>query len=61
MKDLERKVANLLMNNVALKTNLEASQDAERQQQEEIARLKDRLVQAQVNMHFCDLCCAYLF
>ena len=45
VKDLERKVANLSMDNVALKTKLEASRDAERQQHEEIARLKERLVQ----------------
>ena len=48
LKDLEQKVANFFMDNVALKTKLEASQ-------EEIARLKERVVQdlrAQVNMHF---------
>ena len=55
VKDLEQKVANLFMDNVALKTKLEASREVEREQQEEIARLKERLVQAlraQVNMHF---------
>ena len=60
MKDLERKKASLLMDNVALKTKLEASREVEREQQEEIARLKKRLVQAlraQVNMHFQDLYC----
>ena len=46
VKDLERKVANLSMDNVALKTKLKASRDAERQQHEEIARLKERLAQA---------------
>ena len=55
VKDLEQKVANLFMDNVALKTKLEASREVERQQQEEIIRLNERLVQAlraQVNMHF---------
>ena len=64
MKDLERKVANLFMDNVALKTKLEASREVERQQYEEIACLKERLVQAlkaQVIMHFWDLDCVYLF
>ena len=46
VKDLERKVTNLFMDNVALKTKLEASREVERQQQEEIARLKGQLVQA---------------
>ena len=64
MKDLERKVANLFMDSVALKTKLEASREVEGQQQEEIACLKERLVQAlraQVNMHFQNLYCMYLF
>ena len=64
MKDLEQKVANLFTDNMALKTKLEASREVEREQQEEIAHLKERLVQAlraQVNMHFLDLCCVYLF
>ena len=61
MKDLEQKVDNLSMDNVTLKTNLEASREVERQQQEEIARLKEQLVQAQVNMHFQDPYCVYLF
>ena len=63
VKDLEQKVANLFMDNVALKTKLEASQEVERQQHEEIAHLKERLVQAlrtQVNMRFWDLYCVYL-
>ena len=63
MKDLERKVANLFMDNVALKTKLEASREVERQQYEEIAHLKERLVQSlkvQVNVRFWDLCCVYL-
>ena len=58
MKDLEQKVANFFMDNVALKTKLEASREVERQQQEEIAHLKEQLVQAlsaQVNMHLWDL------
>ena len=64
VKDLEQKVANLFMDNVALKTKLEASREVETQQQEEIAHLKERLVQAlsaQVNIHFWDLNCVYLF
>ena len=64
MKDLERKVANLFMDNVALKTKLEASREVEKQQQEEINRLKEWLVQAlkaQVKVRFQDLCCVYLF
>ena len=63
MKNLERKVADLFMDNVAFKTKLEASREVERQQYEEIARLKERLVQslkAQVKVRFCDLCCVYL-
>ena len=55
VKDLEQKVANLFMDNVALKTKLEASREVERQQQEEFASLKERLMQAlgaQVHMHF---------
>ena len=55
VKDLEQKVANLFMDNVALKTKLEASREVERQQQEEFVSLKERLVQAlrkQVHMHF---------
>ena len=46
MKDLEQKVANLFMDNVALKTKLEAIREVERQQYQEIAHLKKRLVQA---------------
>ena len=64
VKDLERKVANLFMDNVALKTKLEASREVERQQYEEIARLKERLMQAlkaQVTVHFRELYCVYLF
>ena len=64
VRDLEQKVANLFMDNVALKTKLEASREVERQQYEEVARLKERLVQAlraQVNMRFWDLYCVYLF
>ena len=60
VKDLERKVANLFMDNVALKTKLEASREVERQQYEEIARLKEQL-SPQVNMHFRDLYCVYHF
>ena len=55
VKDLEQKVDNLSMENVALTTRLKASREVERQQQEEVASLKLRLVQAlrpQVHMHF---------
>ena len=55
VKDLERKVAKLFMDNVALKTKLEASREVERQQQEEMTRLKERLVKAlkaQVKVRF---------
>ena len=64
VKDLEQKVANLFMDNVALKTKLEASWEVERQQEEEITHLKEQLVQAlsaQVNIHLWDLYCMYLF
>ena len=65
VKDLEQKVANLFMDNVALKTKFEASREVERQQhEEEITHLKEQLVQAlsaQVNIHFWDLYCMYLF
>ena len=64
VKDLEQKVANLFMDNVALKTKLEASREVERQHYEEIARLKERLVQAlkaQVKVRFRDLRGVYLF
>ena len=55
VKDLERKVANLFMDNVALTTKLKANREVERQQQEEIASLKERLVQAlrAEVVHFC--------
>ena len=46
VKELEWKVANLFMDNVALTTKLKASHEAERQQQEENTSLKERLVQA---------------
>ena len=41
VKDLEQKVANLFMDNVALKTKLEASWEVERQQEKEITHLKE--------------------
>ena len=47
-----------------LEDKLEASREVEREQQEEINRLKERLMQAlsaQVNMHFRDLYCVYFF
>ena len=62
VKDLEWKVANLFLDIVALKTKLEASREVERQQQEEIARLKERLVQAlraQVNLHTFIVCISF--
>ena len=64
VKDLEKKVAGLFMDNVAIKTKLEAIREVERQQKDEITHLKERLVQAlraQVNMHFRDLYCENLF
>ena len=55
VKDQERKVANLFMDNVALTTKLKANHEVERQQQDEIASLKERLVQAlrAEVIHFC--------
>ena len=41
VKDLERKVANLFMDNVALTNKLKTSREVERQQQEEITSLKE--------------------
>ena len=64
VKALEQKVANLFMDNVAFKTKLEASREVERQQHEEISRLKERLEQAlkaQVKVRFRDLRRVYLF
>ena len=58
VKDLERKEADLFMDNMALNTKLEPSRKVEKQQQEEITNLKERLVQSlrtQVNMHFCHM------
>ena len=63
VKDLERKVSNLYMDDMALKTKLEGSREVERRQQEEIAHLKEQLVQAlraQVKVRFWDLYCVYL-
>ena len=57
VKDLNQKVDNLSMDNMALTTKLEVIREVERQQQEEIASLKERLVQAQVNMHFWSMQC----
>lgn len=59
VKDLERKVANLFMDNVALTTKLKASRVAETEtwkQSEEIRNLKEQLLQAlqaEVIIHFC--------
>ena len=56
VKDLEQKVANLFMDNVALTTKLKASREVEGQLQEEVTSLKERLVQAlraQVSMLYC--------
>ena len=64
VKDLEHKVDEHCMDNMALKTKLEASWEVERQKQEEITRLEERLVQAlkaQVKVRFCDLYYVYLF
>ena len=55
VKDLEGKVANLFMDNVALTTKLKASHEVERQQQEENISLREQLVQAlrpQVSMQY---------
>ena len=63
VKDLEQKVADLFMDNAALKTKLEASREVERKQHEENAHLKERLVQAlkaQVKAHFQKLYCVSL-
>ena len=60
VKYLEHNVANLFIDNVALTTKLEASQEIEIQQQKEIASLKERLVQAlkaQVNICFWSMHC----
>ena len=46
VKDLEQKVADLFMDNVALTAKLKASQEVERQQQEDNASLIEQLVQA---------------
>ena len=48
-------MANLFMDNVALTTKLKANREVERQQQEEITSLKERLVQAlrAKVVHFC--------
>ena len=63
MKDLEQKVANLFMDNVALTTKLKASREVERQLQEEVTSLKERLVQAlkaQVSIHYCYTLAQYI-
>ena len=46
VKDLELKVANLFMDNIALKTKLTASWEVEGQLQKEVTGLRERLVQA---------------
>ena len=54
-KDLERKVANLFMDNVSLVKKLKASRALEAEQMKGIGNLEEQLVQAlktQVNMHF---------
>ena len=65
MKALERKEANLFMDNMALTTKLEASREVVRKQQEEIAHLKERrqvqYLRYKVNMHFQYFYCVYLF
>ena len=44
VKDLEQKVANLFMDNVALKTKLKASRIVETNQKEEIGKLEEQLL-----------------
>ena len=44
VKDLEQKVANLFMDNVALQTKLKASRKVETDQKEEIGKLEERLL-----------------
>ena len=54
IKDLERKVAHLFMDNVSLKTKLKASQDVETEQKEKIVKLEERLLltlEKQVNIY----------
>lgn len=54
VKDLERKVANLFMDNVALTTKLKASREVETQHKERIRTLEERLVKAlkgEVSIH----------
>ena len=58
VKDLERKVANLFMDNVSLTTKLKAGREVERQQREEISSLTEQRLQALraqviVYLHFC--------
>ena len=58
VKDLERKVANLSMDNVALETKLNAGREVEKQKQEEITSLKEQRLQALraqviVHLHVC--------
>ena len=53
VKDLERKVAKLFMDNIALITQLKAGREVKRRQQEENTSLNERLLQAlwaQVNI-----------
>ena len=63
VKDLKRKVANLFMDNVALTAKLKASREVDRQQQEEVTSLKERLVQAlraQVSILYCYTLAQYI-
>ena len=63
VKELEQKVANLFMDNVALTTKLKASHEVERQQQQENTSLRERLVQAlraQVSMQYCYTLAQYM-
>ena len=54
IKDLEQKVTNLFMDNVALTTKLRASQEVETEQKESIRSLEVRLVQAlEKQVHPC--------
>ena len=56
VKDLERKTANLFMDNVSLTTKLKASRETEASQVEEIRDLKEQLTRALEQV--CILICA---
>ena len=63
VKDLEQKVANLFMDNVALTTKLKASREVEMEQKEEIRKLEERLVlslKEQVSINIIFICQEYM-